>query len=80
MNQSIAFAHLEMLFSARARNPRERAARCPQCKTKALFRFDGVQRWSEAVARAAGLPRVTYLYTCEHCGTTVSENALDNEN
>lgn len=77
MNQSIAFAHLEMLFSARAENPRERVASCPQCKAKAVFRFNGVQRWSEAVSRAAGLPRTSHLYTCEHCGTTVSESALE---
>jgi hypothetical protein len=53
-----------------------RSATCPCCGRAAHFTHSGDQRWSEAVAQAAGLPRIMPLYTCAQCGTTVSEQAL----
>ncbi len=50
--------------------------RCPSCQTLALFTFCGVQSFPAHVARKSGLPQSLRLYTCAHCGTTVSDHSL----
>lgn len=52
---------------------RTRTGMCPTCGCEATFTFVGEQRWPEKVARAAGLPVVTQLWTCNCCNTTLAE-------
>ena len=59
-----------------AREPRELFARCPSCGKHGWFHFQGIQRWSEAVAAACGLPSAMRLWTCEACKTTLTEPNL----
>lgn len=56
--------------------PREIFAHCPSCGKHGWFSFRGVQRWSEAIAAACGLPATMHLWNCEHCHTTLCEPNL----
>jgi hypothetical protein len=59
-----------------SQKPNELFAHCPSCGKNGWFHYRGVQRWSEAVAAACGLPSVMRLWTCESCKTTLTEPNL----
>jgi hypothetical protein len=60
----------------RRHEPREIFTHCPSCQKKGWFVFRGVQRWSEPVAAACGLPAAMRLWTCESCLSTLTEANL----
>jgi hypothetical protein len=51
-------------------------ATCPSCRRQGYFVWLGDQCWPEPVARRLGVPSVMSLWSCPHCSTTVSEQAL----
>jgi hypothetical protein len=61
---------------AKSNEPRELFAHCPSCSKQGWFSYQGVQRWSESVAAACGLPSAMRMWTCEHCHTTLCEPNL----
>src|SRR5690606_14094933 len=56
--------------------PREIFAHCPSCGKHSWFKFCGIQRWSEAIAAACGLPSAMRMWTCESCKSTLCEPNL----
>lgn len=56
--------------------PPERKARCPSCGQQTQFSYSGVQRWPKRVAEAAGINPVVYLWNCQSCQSTISEQNL----
>lgn len=54
----------------------KKIAKCPSCQRIGVFEKAGEQRWPAHIAQAQGVPQVLSLYTCAHCGTTLSEPEL----
>lgn len=50
-----------------------RCAICPTCERRGRFQAAGEQHWPDEVAEAHGVPATITLWTCPHCGTTISE-------
>jgi ribosomal protein L37AE/L43A len=59
-----------------ARVPRELFGRCPSCTSLTWFRFAGSQKWPARVAEKIGQDEQVTLWTCECCGTTLSEGHI----
>jgi hypothetical protein len=54
----------------------DREGVCPTCGYHTVFHFLGEQRWPARLVELTGCPPVTYLYTCDHCKTSVSETDI----
>ena len=54
-----------------------REGHCPTCGNYAEFIFLGEQRWPARLVEATGCAPVTYLFTCGHCNTTVSDADIE---
>jgi hypothetical protein len=53
-----------------------RHASCPSCGHHGEFVYLGAQHWPERVAKAAGISPVVYLWDCQSCHSTISEQNL----
>ncbi len=51
-------------------------AACPSCGQRGEFLYLGAQHWPERVAKAAGISPVVYLWDCQTCHSTISEQSL----
>ena len=49
---------------------------CPSCEYISTFTPAGVQHIPKHIAAAAGLPPTVYLYHCDHCQSTISDQDL----
>jgi hypothetical protein len=50
---------------------------CPTCGGYAEFIFLGEQRWPQRLVELTGCPPVSYLFTCGHCNTTVTDTEIE---
>ena len=51
-------------------------AHCPSCGHVSHFTYNGAQHWPKEIAEKVGMPEVVHLWSCGHCGSTISETEL----
>ena len=67
---------LNMMSDSQTRIPvykAQREACCPSCGHHGRFTYNGEQHWPKEIADKLGMPADIKLWSCNHCGSTISE-------